>query len=117
MGMHPHGMPTITGIFSFLPSDSFLRNEEKIYLRKEKIYLRKEKIYLRKEKIYLRKEKIYLRKEKIYLRKEKIYLRKEKILFRTGANAPPCNPPHTGLCYGRNQKNADRTFHIRLNLF
>jgi hypothetical protein len=28
-GMHPYGMPTTTGTLLFLPSDSFLRNEQK----------------------------------------------------------------------------------------
>ncbi|MDR1343052.1 MAG: hypothetical protein LBK18_07360 [Prevotellaceae bacterium] len=28
-GMHPYGMPTTTGTLPFLPSDSFLRNEQK----------------------------------------------------------------------------------------
>jgi hypothetical protein len=29
VGMHPYGMPTTTGTLPFLPSDSFLRNEQK----------------------------------------------------------------------------------------
>jgi hypothetical protein len=29
VGMHPYGMPTATGTLPFLPSDSFLRNEQK----------------------------------------------------------------------------------------
>jgi hypothetical protein len=34
-------------------------------------------------------------------------------LFRTCAIALPCILPHSCPCRGRNQKTADRTFHIR----
>jgi hypothetical protein len=108
-GMHPYGMPTITGIFSFLPSDSFLRNEQpssklritnyelritNYELRRNNLSSQRENLSAQRENLSAQRENLSAQRENLSAQRENLFRQREN-LFTQRENFVPhvCHRP------------------------